>query len=634
MIVATAGHVDHGKTALVRALTGVDTDRLPEEKRRGISIDLGFAYWKPAADALVGFVDVPGHERFVRNMLAGVCGIDAVLLVVAADDGVMPQTVEHLQIIELLAIERGIAVVNKIDRVSAERVEEVAASVRALLAPMRIAGIEILPVSAKTGAGLETLRSTLAALAKQTGQRAREGRPFRFAVDRAFSIAGAGTVVTGTAFSGRAAPGDKLVLTPSGIPVRVRGMQKDDKPAAFAAAGERCAINLADVDLARASRGDWLVAETLHAPTQRVDVRLSVLRSEARPLAHWTPVHLHHGAGDVTARVALTGAIAPGSSAIAQLVPDQPIAALHGDRFVIRDQSATRTIAGGRIIDPLAPKRARERAQRTAQLEAIETDDPGQALAALRDASPAGIDLAWFARVFQLGEERAAGMAQAGGWVILGKAPLIALPRQAADAIAQAAVKALEAFHAKSPQAPGLALAVLRQLCAPKLSTPGFHALVRSLEGVTVTGSTAHLRRHVATDNPGDEKTWQRVRPLLRQAGFNGLTISELAAAAKVGEAELKDFLFRKAKTGEVVKVSAARFYLRTTLASFGAITLETSRAIPGGRFSAAQVRDRTDIGRMRVIEILECFDRIGITRRAGDLRTIAKDFTAFFGEP
>ena len=308
MIVATAGHVDHGKTALVRALTGVDTDGLPEEKRRGISIDLGFAYWKPAADALVGFVDVPGHERFVRNMLAGVCGIDAVLLVVAADDGVMPQTVEHLQIIELLAVERGIAVINKIDRVPAERVAEVTANLRALLASTRVAGVEILPVSAKTGAGLEKLRAALAALARKTGRRAREERPFRFAVDRAFSIAGAGTVVTGTAFSGSAAPGDKLMLTPSGIPVRVRGMQKDGKTATAAAGGERCAINLADVDLARASRGDWLVAKALHAPTQRMDVRLSVLRSEARALAHWTPVHLHHGAGDVTARVALTAA--------------------------------------------------------------------------------------------------------------------------------------------------------------------------------------------------------------------------------------------------------------------------------------------------------------------------------------
>ncbi len=362
MIVATAGHVDHGKTALVRALTGVDTDRLPEEKRRGISIDLGFAYWRAADDALIGFVDVPGHERFVRNMLAGVCGIDAVLLVVAADDGVMPQTVEHLSIIELLAVERGIAVINKIDRVSPRRVEEVAANLRALLAPTRIAQVQILPVSAKTGEGLETLRDALAALAQRAARQSQEG-PFRFAIDRAFSIAGAGTVVTGTAFNGSVGQGDRLVLTPSGVPVRVRGLQKDGKPATRAVAGERCAINLADVDVPRAGRGDWLVAEGLHAPTRRMDVRLNVLRSERSALRHWTPVHLHHGAGDVTARVAIKGEIAPGGTAIAQLVTDDVVAALHGDRFVIRDQSALRTVGGGRVIDPFAPRRSRDRAR-------------------------------------------------------------------------------------------------------------------------------------------------------------------------------------------------------------------------------------------------------------------------------
>ena len=617
MIIATAGHIDHGKSTLVRALTGVDTDRLPEERRRGISIDLGFAYWHAAVDALVGFVDVPGHERFVRNMLAGVCGIDAVLLVVAADDGVMPQTIEHLHIIELLAVERGIAVINKIDRVTPQRVEEVAANLRSLLAHTRIANIEVLPVSATTGAGLDTLRAALAVMAKSAARQAQEGRPFRFAIDRAFTVAGTGTVVTGTAFSGQVAQGDRLVLTPSGSAVRVRGIQKDGKAATLAMAGERCALNLSDVDVSRAGRGDWLVAEALHAPTQRMDVRVTVLQSEARPLAHWTPVHLHHGAGDVTARVALKGEIAPGASAIAQLITDEPIAALHGDRFVIRDQSALRTLGGGRVIDPAAPRRSRDRAQRVALLQAIETDDPAQALAALREVSPEGIDMAWFGRVFNAGEARLAAMAQAAGLVMLGT---VAVPRAVSDAMAQSVLGALTEFHAKSPQASGMELAALRPA---RLPMPAFQVLVRTLAGVEVTGSTARLRSHVATDNPGDARTWQRIQPVMEKAGFNGMTIAELAAASKVPEAELKDFLFRKAKTGEVVKVSTARFYLRATLASFESIVAATAQAVPGGRFTAAQVRDRTDIGRTRVIEILECFDRMGITRRAGDLRTL-----------
>ena len=625
MIVATAGHVDHGKTALVRALTGVDTDRLPEEKRRGISIDLGFAYWRAAEDALVGFVDVPGHERFVRNMLAGVCGIDAVLLVVAADDGVMPQTLEHLSIIELLAVERGIAVINKIDRVSPHRVEEVAADLRALLAPTRIAHVQILPVSATTGEGLETLRAALTALAQGAARQSQEG-PFRFAIDRAFSIAGAGTVVTGTAFNGCVAHGDRLVLTPSGVPVRVRGLQKDGQPAARAVAGERCAINLADVDVPRAGRGDWLVAEALHAPTRRMDVRLSVLRSERSALSHWTPVHLHHGAGDVTARVAIKGQIAPGGTAIAQLVTDEPVAALHGDRFVIRDQSALRTLGGGRVIDPFAPRRARDRAGRLAVLQAIETDEAASALAALRNAAPDGVDMAWFARVFRLGEERLAAMAEAAGFRLIGRPVPVAMPRDAAQGVVNAAVRALEAFHATSPQAMGADLGALRSQCAPRLSAAAFHALLREEPRIEITASTARLRRHVATDNSGDREMWARVQPPMRAAGFNGLTIAELAAAARVKEAELKDFLFRKAKTGEVVKVTAERFYLRATLARFAAIALAVSQSVPAGRFTAAQVRDRTGIGRNRVIEILECFDRLGLTRRAGDLRTMAKD--------
>ena len=238
MIVATAGHIDHGKTTLVKALSGVNTDRLPEEKARGISIDLGFAYWRtPGDDLTIGFVDVPGHERFVRNMLAGVCGIDYVLLVVAADDGVMPQTVEHLHIVELLSVRRGIALITKIDRVAPQRLDEVVAGVRALLAPTGLAGIEVLPISANSGVGMDTLRATLAAAAKTLGRADQQGRGLRFAVDRVFSVAGSGTVVTGTVFNGMVVAGDRLMLSPAGTEVRVRGIQKDGKPATQAVAG-------------------------------------------------------------------------------------------------------------------------------------------------------------------------------------------------------------------------------------------------------------------------------------------------------------------------------------------------------------------------------------------------------------
>jgi selenocysteine-specific elongation factor len=630
MIIATAGHVDHGKTTLVRALTGVDTDRLPEEKRRGISIDLGFAYWRPEKDALVAFVDVPGHERFVRNMLAGVCGIDAVLVVVAADDGVMPQTVEHLNIVELLGTRRGIAVISKIDRVPPQRISEVDGNLRALLALTPLADVEVLPVSATTGEGLEHLRASLADIARNSDREAEQGRLFRFSVDRAFTVAGAGTVVTGTVFNGKVTVGDRLTISPAGIPTRVRGMQKDGKAATSAVSGERCAINLADVDLPHAARGDWLVAPALHAPTHRIDVRLNMVRSEAGPLEHWTPVHLHHGAGDVTARIALRDEIAPGSTGVAQLITNRPIAALQGDRFIIRDQSALRTIGGGTVIDPYAPRRVRDRAQRLAQLRAIEAGGPAKALAALKDASPGGVDLGWFKRIFSLDDAHLHTLAESAELIILGS---VGLARTVVESVHKAAMDALARFHAQSPQAMGMELAALRKQCGGQLSAPTFEAVLRLHKTLEINGSIARLPKHVATDNAADERIWERVRPLMHAAGFNGLTVAELAAAATIKDAVLKDFLFRKAKTGEVVKASAERFYLRGTLARFLAIAAEVARSVPGGRFTAAQVRDKTDIGRTRVIEILECFDRMGITLRAGDLRTLRKDSASMLGQ-
>ena len=364
MIVATAGHIDHGKTLLVKTLTGVDTDRLPEEKARGISIDLGFAYLPLADGGLIGFVDVPGHERFVRNMLAGVCGIDFALLVVAADDGVMPQTVEHLHILDLLNVARGAAVISKIDRIDEARVRQVADNVKALLGPTRLAAIPVLPVSAVSGAGIEELQQLLAREAAALTARRSSGQRFRLAIDRAFTVAGSGTVVTGTVFNGAVKSGDKLMISPAGIPVRVRGIQIQGKAAEGAQAGQRCALNLGGTDLDAVRRGDWVLDEALHHPTQRIDARVTVLAAEPQPLRHWTPAHLHLATADVTARVAIRRGegVAPGASAVVQLILDKPIGALHGDRFILRDQSASRTLGGGTVLDPFAPAARRGRA--------------------------------------------------------------------------------------------------------------------------------------------------------------------------------------------------------------------------------------------------------------------------------
>ncbi|MFZ2103679.1 MAG: selenocysteine-specific translation elongation factor, partial [Oricola sp.] len=327
MIVGTAGHIDHGKTALVRALTGVDTDRLKDEKARGISIDLGFAYLPLSDGGILGFVDVPGHDRFVHNMLAGATGIDFVLLVVAADDGVMPQTREHLDIVDLLGLTRGIVVMTKCDLVSAERREEAMREIEVLLAGTGLSGARIVPVSSVTGEGLDALRAELEAASRAYSARGGEGL-FRLAADRRFSLQGVGTVVTGAVLSGTVRVGDAVMLSPSGLEARIRSIHAQNRPVEAGHVGERCALNLAGdgVSAHSVARGDIVLDPAAHAPATRIDATLQLLGTEKRALAHWTPVRLHHAASEIGARVALLeeDPIAPGASGRVQLVLEKP----------------------------------------------------------------------------------------------------------------------------------------------------------------------------------------------------------------------------------------------------------------------------------------------------------------------
>jgi selenocysteine-specific elongation factor len=636
MIVATAGHIDHGKTLLVKTLTGVDTDRLPEEKARGISIDLGFAYWPLADGAVIGFVDVPGHERFIRNMLAGVCGIDFALLVIAADDGAMPQTIEHLHILDLLDLRRGIAVITKIDRVPPERVEKVRSEVAALLAPTRLSGIDILPVSAVTGAGIDDLKQALAAAASAFAARMTEGQHFRLAIDRAFTIAGSGTVVTGTVFNGSVAVGDRLVVSPRGAPVRVRGIQMRGQPAQRAQAGERCALNLTGADLETVARGDWVLAEAIHAPTQRMDVRATLLASEPQPLKHWTPLHMHLATADVTARISLPGevAIAPGGSAIAQLALAKPVGALNGDRFILRDQSARRTLGGGIVLDPHARAARRASPGRQAELAALERGAPEAALAELLKDETRGVDLKRFERTFNLKPERLSALYAAAGIAVLGKEERAGVTRARRETLREAAPAALRDFHRAQPQATGMEIAALRKQLAPQLPAEAFQSLLRELADerrIEIAGNLVRQPGHDATSNPEDQRLWQLVLPALRQGGFAPPPVAELAAALKVKEAVLKDFLHRKSRGGEVMRVPPDRFYPRATLATLAATAHALARANPNG-FTAAQYRDATGIGRGLAIEILEFLDTLGITQRVGDARKLRKDFVPILG--
>jgi selenocysteine-specific elongation factor len=637
MIVATAGHIDHGKTLLVKTLTGVDTDRLPEEKARGISIDLGFAYWPLADGKVIGFVDVPGHERFIRNMLAGVCGIDFVLLVVAADDGVMPQTVEHLHILDLLGIRRGIAVITKTDRVPPERTEQVSAAVASLVAPTPLAGIPVLPVSAVSGAGIEVLRESLTAAAREHATRSTEGQYFRFAIDRAFTIAGSGTVVTGTVFNGAVTAGDRLVVSPRGTAVRVRGVQMRGLPAERAQAGQRCALNLTGAGMEAIARGDWLVHEAVHSPTQRLDARVTVLQSEAEPLKHWTPLHVHLATADVTARVSIPKAqrIAPGGSAVVQLALDKPVGALNGDRFILRDQSARRTLGGGVVLDPHARSARRAAPARLAELEALERGSPEAALAAMLKDAERGVDLSRFEQTFNLRPERASILYSAADVVALGKEGRTGITRARRDALREKVLASIREFHRAQPQAVGMEAAALHAKLAPQLSPDAFQALVRELADerkLEIGSGGLRLPGHDATSNPEDQRMWELVLPALEKGGLAPPPVAELAAALKLKEAALKDFLHRKSRSGEVMRVPPDRFYPRATLATLAATAQAVARASANGMFTAAQYRDATGIGRTLAIEILEFLDTLGITQRLGDARKLRKDFVPILG--
>ncbi len=400
MIIGTAGHIDHGKTTLVRALTGVDTDRLPEERARGISIELGYAYTPLANGDVLGFVDVPGHEKFVHTMLAGASGIDFALLAVAADDGVMPQTREHLDILRLLGVPAGAIAITKIDVVETGRIADVERELRALVAHTVLAGAPIFAVSARTGAGLDALRRLLEARAQAHRRRADDGH-FRLAVDRSFALTGIGTVVTGTVHSGEIAVGAHLVIAPGGTQVRVRSIHAQNRASERARAGERCALNLVGIGHQDVGRGDWVVAPPIGLATGRFDARLELLDGETKAFGSAAALHVHVGTARVPGRLvtleAQVDGTGSGSRPLAQLVLQAPIAAWRGDRFILRDASAMRTIGGGRVLDPFAPARYRRSPQRLTVLRALEADTPASQLTALIGCEPLGVDLRRFA---------------------------------------------------------------------------------------------------------------------------------------------------------------------------------------------------------------------------------------------
>jgi selenocysteine-specific elongation factor len=631
MIVGTAGHVDHGKTALVRALTGIDTDRLQEEKTRGISIDLGFAYLPTPDGPILGFVDVPGHERFIRNMLAGATGIDFVLLVVAADDGVMPQTIEHLAIVDLLGVERGLVALTKTDLVSPERLSEAKREIANALSTTRIAAAEIVPVSAVTGAGIDRLRDELFVAARAFGRRAAAGR-FRLAVDRSFTLAGTGTVVTGTVLSGSVAVGDPVLVSPSGIEAHVRSIHTQNRPAATGQAGDRCALNLAGRDIHKdaIARGDVVLDPALHAPTDRIDASLRLLPSEPKKLDAWSPVRLHHAAADVAARVVPLSeeTIGPGMQGVVQLVLERPIAAVAGDRFVLRDTSGQRTLGGGRFLELRAPARKRRRPERLMQLAAHALADPQEALAALLRLPPGYVDLSAFARDRALSDgEVESVVAQTGALHVAhrGGAALFAPEtwlRLTADLRA-----ALEKFHAQNPALPGPGAEQLRLALEPRLLPDIFAAMLRRLareEEVSLDGGWVRLATHSVAMTQADETLWQKIVPLIGGAArFHPPRVRDIARDLAVPEDDVRRVMQLAGRKGLAHEIARDHFLTRAAMVEIADAVGELAATAEGGGFSVAQLRDRLETSRKIALHILECFDRHGVTGRRGDFRLL-----------
>jgi selenocysteine-specific elongation factor len=626
MLICTAGHVDHGKTALVKALSGVDTDRLPEEKRRGMTLDLGYAY----TDRL-GFVDVPGHERLVHTMLAGASGIDAALLVVAADDGVMPQTSEHLAILELLGIDRGVIAISKID-LAPSRVAPVSAALHALLAGSPLATAPIVPVSARTGEGIEALGAAL----HQLSPRARDlaGHP-RLAVDRAFTLTGAGIVVTGTVVAGRIALDDRLLLSPSGLELRVRGLHAQGRPANEAIAGQRAALNITGPRLSKelVARGDWVLHPDLHAPATRLDVKLRLLPGAAIPRPD-THVHLHLGAAHALARITPLDAdrLPAGGTAFVRLTLERGIGALAGDRVVIRDAGASSTIGGGVVVDPFGPLRGRRSPLRLDQLTALDTADPSRALGRLLAIPPWFIDLEEFARARNLPAALCQAVMTAASAAALGPV-VIAAPGlvRLSDAVADT----LRAYHKSAPDQPGLTAERLRLELPVRLPQPAMRALLGRLTGqgaLVQDGPWLRLPAHRVTLSVEDERLWSRARPLIEAEPHHPPRTRDLARTLDVPEPVMRAALKRLQRAGRLTEIATDLFFLRETVAHMAALAVDLADSPQG--LTAGGFRDRLENGRKAAIQVLEFFDRAGLTARAGEIRRIRRDRLEMFGSP
>ncbi len=632
MLVGTAGHIDHGKTTLVKALTGVDADRLPEEKARGITLDLGYAYTPLPDGSVLGFVDVPGHEKLIHTMLAGATGIDFVLLAIAADDGPMPQTREHLELLDLLGLDRGAVALTKTDAVSARRLAEAEQEIAALLAGGAFAGSPLFPVSGRTGAGVAALRAHLDAAAAALPPRDADGR-FRLAVDRCFTLAGIGTVVTGTAHAGRIRVGDTVHVSPPGRKARVRSLHVQDRAAEEGRAGDRIALALAgDFERQDIARGMWIVDPALALPLTRFhgELRIPPGQPPLRPLQR---VHVHLGTEDIPGRVALLDGTdaPPGARALVEVLLERATPALRGDRFILRDAGAQRTVAGGRVLDPFPPQRYKRTPQRLALLDAMRDDDPAVALHRLLDDSASGVELERYALAWNLAPQAAQALWQRAGLHVLPDgAATLGFTDAAWAALKEKACSALADEHARAPDMIGVERERLRRMSAPRLSRAAFAALADELlaaGAIAQTRAWLHLPAHRASVSDADRTLFAALKPLLDAAPYNPPRVRDLARATGTPEETVRQLCKRIARAGELYPVAHDHYYTAAAVADLAALV---RRLDAEGGARIASLRDEAlghgSGGRKVATQILEFFDRTGYTRRVRDDHVLRND--------
>jgi len=610
VIIGTAGHIDHGKSALVAALTGQAMDRLAEERRRGITIDLNFAPLALGDGRTAGIVDVPGHEDFVRTMVAGASGIDLALLVIAADEGIMPQTVEHLAVLEQLGVAAGIPVVTKADLVEPDWVDLVLAEVADRLGRSTVRFDPPVAVSAKTGSGLDELRARLADHAA-TLKPHRAADLFRLPVDRAFSVAGVGTVVTGTAWSGRLSVGDAVRLLPSGPSGRVRSIESYGASLAQSEPGARTAVGIAGIQRDQAQRGVWLVsADSPWLPAQAIDAELSLEPDAPRGLTARTRVRVHLGTAEVMARVHPRAPIEPGGRGLARLTLENPLVARGGDRLVLRSYSPVTTIGGGRVLDPSPPRR------RAAWPAGLASEDAAIRFAALLERRPGGITVAELPVLVGCAPAEAAGIAK--GTPGIRQVGDLWVRESTLTDLGTRGVSLLKAHHSARPSDRGLSLETLRRgLRAPDVLAERAVADLASAGRIRVADGVATLSGFVPRVEGGDAEI-DRVVRILEAAGLSPPTLDELEQ--QTGRRDVGAILRLAAQAGKVEAVERERYYARPALDRFTATLTELGRE---SSIAPAALRERLGISRKYLIPLLEWADAKGITERVGDARRL-----------